>query len=335
VDGHLTLLTYELQADSEAEFSDGMVTLALEIAGRQRSIHPVREYLNSLKWDGVLRTNRWLIDYLGAADTPLIQAFGSRWLIAAVARIMEPGCKVDTCLILEGGEGIRKSTTLKELVPNPKWFTDAVGDFTNKDTLIALRGKWLIEMGELTALTRNEVAAARAFISRQTDTYRGPYGRVAQDWDRQFVLSGTSNNNDYLQDENNRRFWVAVVRGAEEGRIASIRDQLWAESLVRYCAGEKWWLHETDLVAESKAVTDSRITVDSWDGIIERRTDNKPLGAMVTVDEVLTDWIDKAAALQTKADGQRVGRILHKLGWEKKQKRLTNGAKPWFYIKVK
>jgi predicted P-loop ATPase len=334
-DGHLTLLTYELQADSEAEFGDDMVVRALETAGRKRATHPVRQYLNGLTWDGTERIDMWLIDYLGAANTPLIQAFGSRWLIAAVARIMQPGAKVDTCLILEGGEGVKKSTTLKELVPNPKWFTDAVGDFTNKDTLIALRGKWIVEIGELTTLTRSGSEPARAFISRQTDTYRGPYGRVAQDWDRQFVLSGTSNNNDYLQDENNRRFWVVVVHGAEEGKIAGIRDQLWAEALVRYRAGEKWWLHEAAFVAEAKAVTDSRITADSWDGIIERAGGYAPVGAMMSIADVLSDWIGKLPGLQTKADGQRVGRILHKIGWEKKQKRLDNGTQPWFYFKVK
>jgi predicted P-loop ATPase len=274
------------------------------------------------------------MDYLGAPDKPLIRAFGARWLISAVARIMEPGCKVDTCLIFEGKEGIGKSTMFRELVPNPKWFTDSVGDFTNKDTLIALRGKWIIEMGELTALQRNEVETAKAFISRCTDRYRSPYGRLSQDWDRQFVFCGTSNRDDYLQDAGgNRRFWPVPCGRTEEGRIAADRDQLWAEALVLYRAGEKWWLWEPELIQQAENVAAARVVSHPWEDMIAGQAAEKPVGSEITTGFVLSSWVCKDAAYHTNADAQRVGRILTKLGWSRERKRLPNGTQYRFYLK--
>jgi len=335
LDEHITQLAYELQADTAAEFASSTIVDSLLVVGRGRAIHPVREYLAALEWDQHPRIDTWLIDYLGAPDTALTRAFGARWLIAAVARVMDPGCKVDTCLILEGKEGIKKSTTLKELVPDPKWFTDSVGDLNNKDTLIALRGKWIIEMGELTALSRSEVESAKAFISRTTDTYRGPYGRVAQDWDRQFVLSGSTNRSDYLQDAaGNRRFWPVPCTEVSSANITSDRDQFWAEAVARYRAGEKWWVHEEELVRDAACAVAARVVGHPWQETIASHAAREAAGAEITTEWVLSLWIGKDKAQQTNGDAQRVGRILTDLGWTKDRRRLPDGQQYRLYRKT-
>ncbi len=131
---------------------------------------------------------------------------GSRWLISAVARIFQPGCKADCCLILEGPQGIKKSTTLRTLAE--PWFIDHIPELGTKDSLIQVHSAWVIELAELESISRAEVGSIKQFISTQTDTFRPPYGKRASDFPRQCVFAGSVNNNTYLRDETGgRRFW--------------------------------------------------------------------------------------------------------------------------------
>ena len=182
---------------------------AVQTAARDHPFHPVKAYLQGLHWDGVERLDRWLSTYLGADDTDYSRAVGSRWLISAVARIFQPGAKADCCLILEGPQGIRKSTALRTIAG--EYFTDELADLGSKDAAMQTRGVWIIELSELDNLSHAEVARIKAFMSRTTDRFRPPYGMRLVESPRQCVFAGTVNHGTYLRDETGgRRFWPVV-----------------------------------------------------------------------------------------------------------------------------
>ena len=172
---------------------------AVEVVARDRVFHPVREYLDGLVWDGTSRLETWLLRYLGAADTAYHRAVGPRWLISAVARIYVPGCKADCALILEGPQGIRKSSALMALAA--PWFTDRLSDLGSKDAAMETRGVWVIEIAELDTMGRAEVSTIKAFMSRTQDRFRPPYGKRLVDLPRQCVFAGSVNpEGGYLKD---------------------------------------------------------------------------------------------------------------------------------------
>ena len=214
------------------------------------AMHPVRDYLTALVWDGISRLDSWLITYLDAEDTPLIRAIGSRWMISAVARIMQPGAKVDHMLILEGPQGGKKSSALKTLA-GAEWFTDELAEIGSKDAAQQMRGIWIIEIAELDAISRAEVSRIKAFLTRTTDRYRPPYERYVVEVPRQCVFAGSVNPETYLRDETgNRRFWPVRCGSIDIDALRHDRDQLWAEAVARYRQGAIWWLDEPELIAE-------------------------------------------------------------------------------------
>ena len=179
---------------------------AVQTAARDHSIHPVKAHLQALKWDGVQRLDTWLSAYLGAECTEYARAVGSRWLISAVARIFRPGAKADCCLILEGPQGIRKSTALRTLAG--EFFTDELADLGSKDAAMQTRGVWIIELSELDSLSNSDVARIKAFMSRTTDRFRPPYGMRLVESPRQCVFAGTVNQSVYLKHRRNNYFTV-------------------------------------------------------------------------------------------------------------------------------
>jgi hypothetical protein len=305
--------------------------LALEAAvevARQAEFHPVRQYLSRLKYDGAGRLDRWLVDHVGAEDTPLNRAVGAKFLISLVARVMNPGAKVDTFLILEGPQGLRKSSLFQTLV-GAEWFTDQIPDLGSKDALMQLQGKWLIEWAELDTLGRADMSRAKAFISTATDTFRRPYGRVTEDVPRQSVMCGTVNPNGtgYLRDETgNRRFWpVSTGHGWADGqqvdipKLAVVRDQLFAEAYARYQSGEKWWLDTRALELDQAAAADLRFAEDTWADVISTFLVDKNEVGMT---DILEAALRKPKERWTPVDAQRVGRIMSKRGWSKRLVRV-------------
>ncbi|WP_232478999.1 VapE domain-containing protein [Roseomonas rosulenta] len=237
---------------------------------RNIRVHPVRDYLTALAWDGTPRLDAWAVTYLGAADTPLNRAMAPLWMISAVARIMRPGCKADHMLILEGPQGIRKSTALKVLASEP-WFTDELAELGSKDAAQQMRGVWIIEMAELDAMGQADVSRIKAFLSRTTDRYRPPYERYVVTVPRQCVLAGTVNPDTYLRDETgNRRFWPVRCGAIDLDGLRRDRDQLWAEAVARFKAGAPWWLDDRELVALAGVEQEARYQADAWDARIER-----------------------------------------------------------------
>lgn len=304
-----------------------MVFDAACVVGQRHPIHPVRDYLNSLTWDRTPRLDGWLTEFCGADDTELIRAWASKWVISAVARIYQPGAKADHVLILEGKQGLRKSTALEALA-GPDWFTDAADRLTDKDGVLNCSGKWIMELGELVALTRAEATHVKAFFSRRTDRIRRPYGRSAEDIPRQTVFCGTTNATEYLKDDTgNRRFWSVPVGKVDVEGIREHRDQLWAEAVHRFRAGEPWWLDRDDLIAAAEEVQDDRRHVDPWAEKLDSWLRGTALRS-VTLNQVIEDGLGRKVTEFREAETQRAARAIMTLGWKKTRKR--QGDRRWW-----
>lgn len=304
-----------------------VITTAME-----RRFHPVRAYLRGLVWDGQKRSEEWLVKYLGAADNPYTRAVGAMFLRSAAARILRPGCKVDTMPVLQGKQGFLKSTALKILF-NP-WFTDELADFGSKDAAQQLRGVWGIEVGELSAMRRSEIERVKAFLTRTTDRYRSAYAEHVLEHPRQCILAATTNAETFLPDTTgNRRFWpircgVTLDRADLDG-LAGARDQLWAEALVEVEAGVPWWLNASDkeAVAGALEAQEGARERDAWESKI-----------LDHVEKCVTSWFSPGDLLAivgiddsgkwTENDQRRVVSIVRGLGWTRRRKG-GRGVQTW------
>lgn len=229
---------------------------ALTAVLTRHSYHPIRDYLSGLTWDGVPRLDRIIIDYMGAEDSELNRAMSRKHFVAAVARVFNPGCKYDYCLIMSGAEGIGKSTLLR--VMGGKWFNDSITTLEGKEGMEQLRRAWVVELGELSSIKRSDVDQVKAHLSKQVDIYRAAYARRVLEHPRQCVFCGTTNEALFLKgDTGNRRFWVIpVVAELRKYRdwseaIRRDRNQLWAEAVHYYKQGEPLYLSE-ELEAQAK-----------------------------------------------------------------------------------
>ena len=235
--------------------------------------HPVREYLLSLKWDGVARADTIFIDYLGAEDTEYTRTVTRKALIGAVARIMRPGCKHDHILVLVGPQGCRKSTTLAKL--GKSWFSDSFYTVQGKEAYEQIQGFWLIEMGEMAATRKAELESIKQFVSKQSDSYRAAYAKRTQEHPRQCAFFGTTNDDEFLRDATGgRRFWPVTVtdKGRETGDYftAEIVDQVWAEIVMRYSAGENWYLDNAKIEAVARQIQDAHTEMNGKQGLLEQ-----------------------------------------------------------------
>ena len=302
----------------------GDVRDVLLVQARTAPVHPVRKYLAELRWDGENRLPTWLADYLGAEETDYNARAGTLWMISAVARIMQPPCKADGVLILEGGQGYGKSTALGILAG--EWFSDTPFNLRDKDAMQGLAGLWIVELAELESLRGASAERANAFLSSARDHYRPAYGRHVGSFPRQCVFAGTANPDSYLTDPTGgRRYWP--VRCGERIRLGPLqqaRDQLWAEALHRWRAGEHWWPERQEWAAFAEEQA-QRYQEDPWEEIIERYL-NAPAVCnqhYCTVAEVLREALKFETARIQGGDGQRVGRILQRLGWQKARLMVT------------
>lgn len=297
----------------------------LLIADRNK-YHVVRAYLNALTWDQTPRLDHWLIDMLGAADTPYNRTVARKWLIAAVARIYQAGCKADNVLILEGEQGLYKSTALRVL--GGDWFTDAPFRLGDKDAYVVIRGKWIVELAELDSFNKAESTGAKLFFGQYIDRYRNFYGKRATDVPRQQVFAGTTNSDAYLKDDTgNRRYWPVRVFEINLEGLKAWRDQLWAEAVACYRAGDPWWptSEERAMFEEEQ---DLRYVGDAYTAVIRDYLQGK---SRVTMAELLGDALELDRAKWTKPEQQRVGRCVAELGW--KRKREKSGKRDWYYEK--
>ncbi|MBD8091716.1 toprim domain-containing protein [Pseudomonas fluorescens] len=306
---------------------------AVSVVAHDHSFHPVREYLEKLWWDRVPRLETWLTDVLGVNATEYSAKVGKRWLISAVARVMRPGCKADSVMILEGGQGAGKSTAMGIL--GGEWFMDTPFALGDKDSFQAIRGKWIVELGELDSFNKAESTKAKQFFSASTDTYRESYGRRTNDVPRQCVFVGTTNQEEYLKDATgNRRYWPVFCNKVDLEQLREIRDQLWAEALFCFEAGDIWWVtkDESWMFAEAQ---DERFVVDEWEGPILTWLEESQIGETATGNEILTQALKLDFGHWGKPEQMRVGAIMHRLGWRKKRMPALpkSGVRPWAYEK--
>lgn len=294
-----------------------VVQQAVERVAYENRFHPVRAWLAGLKWDGKPRLSQWLTYYLGAEPTPYTAAAGRAFLISAVARVMEPGCKADHVLILEGGQGIGKSTAVK-ILAGQDWFTDEIADIGSKDAAMQMLGRWMIELAELDQFRRADSSRAKSWISRTTDMFRPPYGARVIEAPRQCVFIGTSNRDDYFRDETgNRRYWPVRCNAIDAEALRSDRDQLFAEATAAYVDHEKWWITDPDALAEAKQEQSHRNEEDPWERRILRWLDTDT-GTKVTTHDILASVLAMKDGDMNSSHGRRVARIMTRAGWKQK-----------------
>ncbi|HWE52895.1 MAG TPA: virulence-associated E family protein [Bryobacteraceae bacterium] len=299
---------------------------AIETVAEDNPIHPVREYLDALKWDARPRLNKLFTFYAGAADTDYSSAVGCRWAISAIARIRKPGCKADHVPILENPQGTLKSSFCRVL--GGQFFSDEIAELGTKDASMGVASAWIIELGELDAFGRAEQSRLKAFLSRSTDRFRPPYGRRIIEAPRQSVFIGTTNLAAYLKDETGaRRFWPVRCGEIRIDVLQRDRDQLWAEAQHRFDAGEPWWIDDSALVAEASSEQRARYETDPWEPLIEKWS---VAHATVSVEQVLMVCLEKPKAQWTQADKNRIARCLQAQGWERFQRRTGDGRE-WLY----
>ncbi|WP_369781827.1 VapE domain-containing protein [Pseudomonas sp. WC2401] len=306
---------------------------AVSVVAHDNSFHPVRNYLNKLEWDRVPRLDTWLTTVMGVAQSGYSAKVGKRWMISAVARVMRPGCKADSVMILEGGQGEGKSTAMSIL--GGDWFMDTPFALGDKDGFQAIRGKWIIELGELDSFNKAESTKAKQFFSASTDTYRESYGRRTNDVPRQCVFVGTTNQDEYLKDATgNRRYWPVACTKVDLEQLREIRDQLWAEAMFCYEAGEIWWVNRDETAMFSEA-QDERFVVDEWEGPILTWLEESQIGETTSGSEVLASALKLDFGHWGKPEQMRVGAIMHRLGWRRVRlpALAKSGQRPWAYKK--
>ena len=223
-----------------ADISSVVVTIA-----KNNHFHPLQEKIKSIEWDGAKRMDSWIVRYCGAKDSAYVRIVSRKWLISAIARLFKPGCKVDNVLVLEGEQGTKKSTLLRILCYDN--FLDGGIDIRSKDGLMSLFGKWIIEFSELEGMNGRSADTIKAFLAKQDDKIRLPYGKTEQFFKRTCVFVGTTNKDQYLEDPTgNRRFWPIKIEKADLIRLEKDRDQIWAEAYQAFRNGEKWWVDEEE-----------------------------------------------------------------------------------------
>lgn len=302
------------------------VTDAAVAVSNERRFHPVRQYLDGVQWDQRERLPTWLHDYLGAQANEYTRAVGMKYLVGAVARVMHPGCKMDNVLILEGEQGRWKSTALSVLAG--EWFMDTPFTLGDKDAYLALRGKLIVEMAELDAMSRAESSRQKAFFSSSSDTFRAPYQAWARTVPRQCVFAGTVNHGTYLRDTTgNRRYWPVKVTHAELDGLRDDRDQIWAEAFHRWQQGVKWWLQQ-----DERAIFEQEQELRYVGDALEDKLLSHLAGQTeTTMERVLEEGLKLDVSKWTRAEQSRVGEVLQKLGWDKV--RRTSGRREYFYAR--
>lgn len=300
---------------------------AVDRVARESRYNPIVEYLGGLKWDGKQRLEGWMIRLLGAPDSTFVRLVSPKVLISAVARAMEPGCKVDTVLVLEGEQGIKKSTAIAALF-GEDYTAESVSLFDQHNKMVmAMMGAWVVELAEFVAVARSHHASVKGLISMRRDRVVLPYARLASNHPRRCIFFGTINPEatGYLTDNTgNRRYWPVTVTEIDLEGIRLRRDQLWAEAVNRFKTGERWWLEPEEERAASSEQSE-REEEDAW---------VEPLGEKILSDNVIELTADRALTLlgipherKDKRSQMRVAAALKSLGFERTTERPT-GQKP-------
>lgn len=326
-DVHTTFLQTWLDRVLGFEPGTQMVNEGIELAAHTKKYHPVRMYLHGLTWDRTPRLDGLLPTYFGTDTNDYLRAVGPKFLISMVARVMRPGCQVDTVPIFEGEQGVLKSSALRVLTGDD-WFASSRIDLANKDGLQALQGKWLVEISELDSFSRHEANRVKSFVTDRVDRFRPPFGRHTKDYPRQTVFAGSTNESHYFTDPTgNRRFWPMRCGKIGLEALRRDRDQLWAEAVARFDAGEQWWLTpEQERLAR---VEQRERDAAADDPLLERAVEVLKKSSGQTMGEILTGMGFERKE-QTRALATRIGALLQHAGATTQRPREP-GARPRRY----
>ena len=309
----VTLILQHIQRIWCPKMTKSAVEDAMIAEASARRFHPIRDWLATLRHDGVMRLDTWLPKAFGCEESEYTAAVGAKWMIAAVRRVRQPGVKFDCMPILEGDQGLGKSQAVKALA-GENWFSDSMHhDLGHKDAPISLVGVWIMELAEIQQIIRAEMEVCKAFMTRGKDRYRPPYGKAAINVPRQSVLVGTTNETDYLRDSTgNRRWWPIRCAYADHDWITQNREQLWAEAAAREAAGESLWIDDADTLRSAEQAQSDRLSDDSWSGKV---FDYIGMSRKVAMADVLSHGLQLAMKDQDKRAEMRVANILRKEKW--------------------
>jgi len=309
--------------------NDEKIRAGIDAAARQNCFHPVRDYLHSVKRDRKARIPTFFQQYFGTkADNSIARTMlaevARMWLVSAVARIFQPGCQVDHLLVLEGAQGIYKSAAFRNLFSS-EWFTDQVPSLDSKDASLQLRGKWCIEFGEFDRLSRHESSTVKAYITRQVDTYRKPWGKITSDVPRQSVFCATVNPAQYLVDEQNRRYWPVRCEWVDVQAMKCDRDLIWAEACELYSQGVHWWPEDEALKRMLTSEQQKREVENPFKNRISAWLDREEIQRDVLCDPYslttarILEHALQVPAAQWKSAEQHVSTAMRALGYVKDQ----------------
>lgn len=308
------------------KFTLGLVRDAITHAAECHSRNSLTDWLDSLTWDGIERLNTWLADCAGVELTDYTQAVSRNWPIAMVARAYQPGCKMDNIPVLEGVSGLNKTQFLEVL--GGEWYEALPMEFGTKDFLQTLQGVWLAEIPDMTGFERSDHSRVISMLSIPRDKYRKAYGYTPERYLRTTIFAATSEDDDYLLDRRGkRRFWPIRCTDINLDSLRQQRDNLFAEAVIRYRAGESWYRMPASAAEEQE----SRLVEDTWVRLIMEyansrwdqlmRIGNPP---QLTLTEILVDGLKLASDRQTSGVCRRAAAILRANGWV--SKRTTKGS---------
>lgn len=318
------LLRYHLGQKVRIEYAKDVIDEAITVIATRRHYHPIQNYLQSLVWDRIPRLDTWLIKYAGAPDTGYIRDISRKTICAAIKRVMQPGCKFDYVLVLEGAQGIGKSTLCRIL--GRLWSGDINLDPHNKDSVAVMKGKWVIELSEMTALRWAEANALKSFLSRSTDTVRPAYARYAVDFPRQSIFIGTVNPEHigYLNDETgNRRYWIAPLSGKVKIKeMEEVCDQIYAEAYLKYKTELLYLTGNSEETQRQEAM--ARLPSDPMKKNIYDWLKDNPEINEVNIVEIL-QYLAIPYRQATKQDMARISKALSDYGWIRLSRPETPG----------
>lgn len=314
-----------LSENLSMDFGVDMIHEVATVCARRRAFHPVREYLNECSWDGIKRIDTWLSRYCGTVDNSYTKFIGRKTLIAAVARVFEPGVKFDHVLVMEGVQGLGKSYMWDALAK--PWFTDAPLHIQDKSAIEVMRGKWIVELAEMDALTKYESQTIKGFLTRTEDRCRMAYDRTTKNFPRQNIFVGSLNPelNGWLKDKTgNRRYWPIAVSSIDIAELKRVRHELWAEALIEYKKGETLYVADANMRSLMAQEVEGRMQQDPWFLVIEAHlhthaekdymTDR---GILISPVELYSRCIGGSPATFRHQEANRMASILQQLGFEK------------------
>ena len=339
-DHDIDLVTLWIERKYKIAIPTQIIFKAVAAVARSAARDPIRDYCESLKWDGKKRLDKWLSTYVAVTDTPYVRAVGAKWMISAVARVYEAGAQVDHVLIIEGEQRGGKSSALRALCPNGDWFLSTTVDIGNKDAYQVISAKWLVEFAELGSMSKSVESKVKAFITDRVDTYRRAYAHLEIDQKRRCVFVGSVNpgaGQGYLKDATGGGRWWPVwshsdIRNRlDVSKIERDRDQLWAEAVVRFKKGEPWHLVDPELIELAEKEHEDRREAHPWQEAISRYLTRPGVYEEgVTVNEVLENVLHRApgdsGAPSARGDSMTVADILSALRWRKGSKPRVNGG---------